>query len=288
MLKLRLTGVGIVVCLFGISLLAGPGAADNSEVAAACKDSEHLIELFTAGGRPINKDPNLKVKVLVNHGYVVGYNEDRRNPLWAAYKVCKAVAGQPVRFERAEFFYKDIRVNPAIDGRTFGGGHDRGHMVPNAAIASQYGSLAQMETFFMTNICPQSADLNQGPWQKLEHWITDTVTDLKHIYVISGPIFGASPTIISNGASRDVQVPDAFYMILVDMDKEFRPKPDISILAYKFPQTTAKNADFKDRAQFGASVREIEDATRLDFFPNFPAVFKDWDTRETEKEMTHW
>jgi hypothetical protein len=36
-----------------------------------------------------------------------------------------------------------------------GGGFDRGHMTPNFAIASQYGSLAQLETFLITNISPQ-------------------------------------------------------------------------------------------------------------------------------------
>jgi DNA/RNA endonuclease G (NUC1) len=106
--------------------------------------------------------------------------------------------------------------------------------------------------------------------------------------VISGPIFGDKPKVVKNGPDRKIQIPDAFYMILVDMDKEFRAKPNISLLAYKFPQNTKKDADYKDRSLFGTSVRAIEEATKLDFFPAFPTIYKDWDEREKEIETTHW
>ena len=35
---------------------------------------------------------------------------------------------------------------------------DRGHMAPNHAIATRYGREAQLETFLMSNVCPQAAD----------------------------------------------------------------------------------------------------------------------------------
>jgi endonuclease G len=262
---------------------------DNTEVAWHCRDDEHLVELFTVGGRPINNDRGYRVKVLINSGYVVGYCEERRNPLWAAYRASGlAGKGEPERFERSDFFSRDIRVIPAVDGRTFGGGFDRGHMVPNAAIASQYGSLAQMETFFMTNMCPQKDDLNRHAWANLERWIPQAAEKFRHVYVLCGPMFGNDPPTVENGKERGVQIPDAFYMILMDTDLEFQAKPKVRLLAYSFPQTTDKDADFTDRKRFGISINAIEDAVKLDFFPEFAKLFADWEDREGVVEEKHW
>jgi len=93
---------------------------DNSEIAAECKDAEYLMELFTVGGRPVNEDPNHKVKILINHGFAVGYSEKRRNPLWAVYKASGIDSGTTHRYERSQLFPRDLRTVPAVDGRTDG------------------------------------------------------------------------------------------------------------------------------------------------------------------------
>jgi endonuclease G, mitochondrial len=277
------------VAALAVILRADGPVRDNSEVAAQCRDQEHLVELFTLGGRPVNKDQGHKVKVLVNTGYAVGYCEERRNPVWAAY-LASGVAGMgaPERFERPPFFYPDLRAVPAVDGRTFGGGFDRGHMVPNAAIASQYGSLAQMETFFMTNMCPQKANLNQKAWADLEQWVTQAAEKKKHIHVLCGPIFGNNPPFTPNGTDREVQVPEAFYMILADTEDEHLAVPKVKLMAYKFGQDTPADADFKDRMLFGTTVKDIEQATKLDFFPRFSTVIDNWAQKEETKEEVHW
>lgn len=278
--------VVFLFCVFTTNLLA---QFDNSEIVAESVSSRHLINLFTVGGRPLNIDPNMRVNILINHGYVVGYSEDRRNPLWSAYMVSKVSGNnEPFRFERTQFFFADTRSASAVDGRTFGNKYDRGHMTPNFAIARQYGSLAQLETFFMTNICPQRDDLNQGPWQRLEQYVVDLTKKLEHVYVISGPIFGSDPTLTQNGPERRIQIPEAFFIILVDTDQEFSLRPTIKMIAYRFPQNTPRNADFTNRTAFGVSVNQIEAETKLDFFPEFNKIFSNWEQREDVKEMEHW
>lgn len=166
---------------------------------------------------------------------------------------------------------------------------DRGHMVPNSAVAIQYGSLAQLETFLMTNICAQSSDLNQGPWMRLEQYVKDVAKVKDTVYVVAGPIFGTNPTIVQNGPERGVQVPDAFYMILLDSDREFQSKPKLETLSFRFPQSAAKDASFKDRAKFGTSVDKIEAETGLDFFPEFDAKFgASWEAEEKKAVGTVW
>jgi len=262
---------------------------DNSRVAPQSMGMEHLIDLFLVGGRPHNGDSLRKVTVLVNHGYVVGYSEDRRNPLWSAYRASEVKGdADPIRFERARFFYADSRTASAVDGRTYGDGFDRGHMTPNFAIASQYGSLAQLETFFMTNMSPQQGDLNRGPWARLEQHVVAAAQEKEHVFVICGPIFGDDPEMVTRGSDRDIQIPEAFYMILVDASMEFRTRPVIDIVAYRFPQDAARGADISDRALFGVSVNQIEEETGLDFFPSFDGLMIDWEAREGEVADEHW
>jgi len=144
--------------LVGLALLGAAAFAqvtDFTEVASASQHQAHLLPLFGVGGVPQNSNSATPVKILVNHAYAVGYSEDRRCPLWAIYHSDKFLGkSEPDSFVRTQFFFADSRVTPSIDGRTFGGGMDRGHMVPNAAIATQYGSLAQLETFYKPNMCP--------------------------------------------------------------------------------------------------------------------------------------
>jgi DNA/RNA endonuclease G (NUC1) len=126
----------LVILSFALLHQSSPAQADNSEIAAESASLKHFVNLFTIGGRPLNTDMSKRATILVNTGYVVGYSEDRRNPLWSAYPASKRVAasGQPARFERTKFFFADTRSSAAVDSRTFGGGFDRGHLTPNFAI----------------------------------------------------------------------------------------------------------------------------------------------------------
>jgi endonuclease G len=161
-------------------------------------------------------------------------------------------------------------------------------MAPNAAIGNQYGTLAQAETFLMTNMCPQHRSLNRGQWQALEAWIPEMAQDTNHIYVICGPIFGDDPEITERGPERGIQIPEAFYMILVDPEREWQDRPTISLMAYRFPQNMPAGADFRDRDAYGVSVAQIEALTNLDFFPLYTRLFTNWAAREAEVEDEHW
>ena len=142
-----------------------------------------------------------------------------------------------------------------------------------AVIGNQYGSLAQMETFYMTNRCPQKKALNRGAWMRLEKWVIKAAEQKDHIFVIAGPIFGTNTEHIPKGPERGIELPEAFYMILVDASREWLDRPTIKTLAYRFPQDTARDADFMEREPFGVSINEIEAATQLDFFPDFAPLF---------------
>ncbi len=73
------------------------------------------------------------------------------------------------KWERPFRFEIDIRTDAKVNHDDYTGtGYDRGHMAPNAALLAQYGQIAQLETYLMSNICPQTGSLNRGIWAKLE------------------------------------------------------------------------------------------------------------------------
>src|SRR5690606_26279600 len=95
---------------------------------------------------------------------------------------------------------------------------DRGHMAPNSAMEGQYGQLAQLETYLMSNIIPQTSQLNSGLWARLEGEIRDVTSqddtpnrDVSDVWVICGPIFDGVP--IRRWPSG-VAVPTHCYMIV--------------------------------------------------------------------------
>ena len=266
---------------------------DNSIVNPHSKSLAHLIDLFVYKGCPRNLDPDREVQILVNHGHVTGFSPIRNQPVWAAYRVAKAV--EDVNYARPHLFYDDYRLNPnnQIGYDTFGGGYDRGHMVPNFAINTQFGRLAQMETFFMSNICPQQGDLNQGLWRKLEKKIvSEYAQDWEHIWVLVGPIFGDDPERIERRENVFIDVPEAFFCILIDpMNWPHDKMRNVSMIAMTFGQDTERAAEVS--RHHITSVNEIEARTRLNLFPTMTTRERNryegeeapdvWDNRRLEK-----
>lgn len=217
----------------------------------AAGDKTHLY-----GGAPIvTPGPSAALlRTLVNRGYVVGYNDARRNATWAAYHVrdLPELATPP---PRPDTFAVDRRTVARVTPDAYtGSGYDRGHLAPNYAIATRYGAEAQEETFLMSNITPQRHALNAGLWKELEQKIaTSYPARYEEVWALAGPIFGDQPPTLRSG----VPIPDAFFLIVID---EHEGK--LRTLSLIVPQDTPPDAD---PSQFLASIDEIERRTQLDF-----------------------
>lgn len=215
---------------------------DNSSLLPASAPFAHFLEFFCLHGAPANAATNPAISIVANHGYALGYAPDRGQPLWAAYQV--AAATRDLDFERPEFFYDDPRLPEdwrigtrgygKVDGKT----HDCGHMVPNFAINTQFGRVAQFETFFMSNIVPQRSSMNRGIWKNLEHGIVKAYAPLrKHVWVLTGPVFAATPPLITRPSGKTVPVPEALFLIIADPERyPFDDADNLNILALLIPQ----------------------------------------------------
>lgn len=105
-------------------------------------------------------------------------------------------------------FTQDPRVScpqPTHDDYTRSG-FDRGHMMPAADRSADRSLMRQ--TFYITNVCPQTPRLNRGAWKKIEDATRKYVTGGHPLRVIVTPVFWQADT-QRIGRSR-VAVPHGF------------------------------------------------------------------------------
>lgn len=213
-------------------------------------------EFFFAGAPRSSQD----LRILQNLGYVVGYDEHAKNPAWVAYRLFQVE--NEAAPERPEGFDVDPRTSGRVSSGDYTGtGYDRGHMAPNFGIGLCYGAAAQEETFLMSNIAPQTPELNRGPWKDLEQRVARRISQrFDEVWVVTGPIYerGRNPIRFDDG----VTVPSAFFKIIVDQTEE-----GIRALALIYPQEPSP--DLSDDSCL-TSIDAIEEATGLDFFAPLP------------------
>jgi endonuclease G len=193
-------------------------------------------------------------RVLTNQGYAVGYSDALGNPVWAAYHV-RDLAQLPTPAARPEKFETDRRTAARVAPEDYANsGYDRGHLAPNYAIATHYGTAAQRETFLMSNITPQLHSLNAGLWKELELKIaTSYPARYAEVWVITGPVFGAAPKKIRGG----VAVPEAFFLIVID-----EHEGQLRTLALIVPQEAPHDAEPE---RYLTRIEEIQRRTGLNF-----------------------
>lgn len=197
-------------------------------------------------------------------GFVLGYSEWLKNPLWVAYRLDERISGKPGA--RPRHFTRDVRTLVRVDADDYRrSGYDRGHMAPNYAMSRFAGRSAQLASFRMSNIVPQRGPLNQKLWQRLEEIETDVYADQDEpLWVVMGPIFGPDPARLTSG----VAIPRAFFRIWLRHDAQ----GSIQMLAFITPQDVT---GYEPLDQYLVSVDAVEAATGLDFFHQLPQALED-------------
>lgn len=247
---------------------------DHTTIHPLCESQAHRTDLHLWRGAPQNLDETRPIQILVNDGYVVGFCPERLQPAWSAYRV--AHADDDVDFDRPLMYYDDMRLDEEyrIGRKTFGkiGGVQLhvGHMTPNEVINRQFGRLAQMETFLMSNMSPQYASLNQGVWLKLEtaiRQIEDKPKKRDHVWAIVGPVFGDEPASVYRGHGKHLPIPEKYFCIIVD--PHHYPHDTLSradIDCFLIPQIASPSSYPED---YPATLEEVEKATNLKFFASW-------------------
>lgn len=193
-------------------------------------------------------------QVITHVGYTTSYNSNWLIPNWVAYELtAREVAGT---FPRPK---KQFEPDPMIKGRSAehqdysNSGYSRGHMAPAADM--KWSEQAMLESFYLSNICPQISELNGGVWEKLENRVRKLASE-SNVYVCCGPIVSSSPKRIGK---NKVAVPAKFFKVLC-----MQRKGKWQSIGFIMPNTAIKGSMF----DYAVTVDEVERLTGHDFFYN--------------------
>ncbi len=158
--------------------------------AASCPD------MFAGGVAPEVLRETLRIGTvqLCNANYAVLASEGTRGPLWSAEDLTEENLEIADRTRRQGSFFSDDRLPSSMratleDYRA--SGYDRGHMTPSG---DEPGIPAQQQSFLLSNIVPQTAELNRGPWEGVESAVRGWARQEGEIFVVTGPGYDPDQT----------------------------------------------------------------------------------------------
>jgi endonuclease G, mitochondrial len=157
---------------------------------------------------------------------------------------------------------------------------DRGHMVrredPNWGDDAE---IANEDTFFYTNACPQHKNLNQREWLALETYVLkNTQTNDLKVSVFTGPVIDENFVPYREGI-----VPAQFYKIVAMIKKDGKPSVTGYVLSQKEMisglERVQTDFEFSKFKTYQVSLSKIEEMTTLDL-----SKMKTFDPLKTEQE----
>jgi DNA/RNA endonuclease G (NUC1) len=143
--------------------------------------------------------------------YVISYNQSRGTPNWVAYELDNRQFGAE---DRCNCFTADPSL--PSDKQIFtsdytNGGFDRGHMARSADRTA--ANVDNATTFYLSNIVPQQADLNQGVWAQFENALGDSAKAGRAVYIVTGPLYSASHPLVFLKNEGRIAVPDSTWKV---------------------------------------------------------------------------
>lgn len=219
--------------------------------------------------------PSLKIdrnsEIIEYTGFTVSYNHKYLIPNWVAYKLTREHLEAAIDSDYDKFHTDEHLLGRQASPEDYKGifksfGLSRGHMAPKRDM--KWSEVVLEESFNLTNVCPQSADLNNSQWRRLEEHIR-LICERRYeeIFIVCGPIIGSNK--LGQVGPNKVYVPDSFFKALLVQ------KPDGSYSAIGFIMPNKKcHGHYID---YATSVSEIEKATGLTLF----AAIKDNKVKKT-------
>ncbi len=139
-----------------------------------------------------------------------------------------------------------------------GSGYDRGHMCPSGDRTAS--AAANSLTFYLSNMVPQAANNNQGPWEKLESYSRTLVGQGKELFIVSGG-FGT--------IGAGVVVPDSTWKVIAVLDAVGQGPTNVTastrIISIVIPNDNSQVAKADDWKPYRVSARSNQSITGLNF-----------------------
>ncbi|MCQ2067156.1 MAG: DNA/RNA non-specific endonuclease [Bacteroidaceae bacterium] len=193
--------------------------------------------------------------IIEHSGYTVCYNDRLLIPNWVAWELTSEESEG--RFPRSQGFEADPewRGMQADDRDYRGSGWTRGHMAPAGDM--KWSEQAMLESFYLTNVCPQDAGLNDGSWNWVEKKCRDLARAYGKVWICCGPI--VNPDSHETIGTGGVAVPESFFKVIL-----YKSSEGYQAIGFVF----RNSSDSQSAGKSCMSVDEVERKTGLDFFPS--------------------
>lgn len=218
--------------------------------------------------------------LIIRDIYALSSNDTTKIADWVAYKLdIETITGDvnTTRNWKADPWLED---NETLEPDDYNGANaalktDRGHQAP---LASFKGTKCWADTNYLSNISPQKANLNQGPWMILEGKVRDLVEAKDAVYVMTGPLYEREMPSLP-GADETHKIPSGYWKIIVLPAKNIN---EIKTASFIFNQDTPRSDKVVSHL---STIDEIERRSGLDFLWELPdkveekienSNFKEW------------
>jgi len=222
-------------------------------------------------GNPSDATTDLENKdnfLMVKPQFVLSFNNSKGGANWVAWHLQSSDIGNVSRGD----FHVDTSLPDGFKRITkqdyTGSGYDRGHLCNSKDRTKNKTN--NDATFNMTNILPQAADNNQGPWVKLEDFGRQLAGQGNELYIYAGAV-GTGGT-GRNGLKRtiadgEVNVPKTFWKVMVILRRGnndlSRINENTRAIAVCMPNKQGiRNVPWQ---KYVTTIRNVEAATGYDF-----------------------
>ena len=237
-------------------------------------------------GNPSNASADIANEnnyLMVRPQYSLSYDRSEATPNWVAWRLDSVwVGSSPV--PRQDDFRPDTTL-PAgwyqvTDQDYSGSGYTRGHMCPSGDRTNTIPN--NSATFLMTNMVPQTAANNTGPWEDLESYCRFLAGQGNELYIIAGP----NGNIGTIGATQNrIVVPNVTWKVVLvlpngsdDLNRITRSTRAFGVIMSN--QSINQNAPWRN---FRVTVNAVENLTGYDFFSNVPRAKQEIMERQRDR-----
>jgi endonuclease G len=214
--------------------------------------------------------------IIENYAYTTCIDTRLNIPIWVSHAINNELIqlGNMTR-DRPEVYSRDPQFTVIKKDGYSSSGYDHGHMAP--ARDFKWSSAAWWESFYMTNMAPQNACLNQKGWCHIEShcrkW-AGTYSD-NVIYIITGIVPGKYIDTLCHTNGLNIYVPSEFFKAVLSYNRSSR---DGMAIGFVLPNQDIDNSMVQE---FVCTIDSIESITGLDLFSSLYNAFE----RQVESEI---
>ncbi len=205
--------------------------------------------------------------------FCINHDDEWKIPYWVGYYLCDSNLQGTT--DRTDDYRPDPELPSGLRAELYDykySGYDRGHMAPAACFKRNLDAMST--SFLLSNMCPQTDELNREEWKYLEEDVREHVGIMGEAWVFTGPLFldefgmndGVPPDTIGPSG---VGVPSHCFKAILSRD------PDSIYCAYAFIMENTFDEITGTSYDFMITVDQLEAITHYNFFYLLPDFIED-------------